>query len=236
MLQIRSARLSVAMVVFIFVLGGCSAESNLTTSTATTSPEPPTPLPSETTTTSADVGPQPVVSGRLAAEGDYVTTVFEATTVRYRIWRDHLLRLFQSSRVTGLESVTNDANASDYRGVAVHGFWFGLTPEEVRTQFDEIEQIELGGSTFTQVGGFPAERIEIEVVRPTFLWGTLGPSGSDLIRDWPVQVGPLEIIIVRTSAGTLFITIAAPAEEWDEFLPVADEILAGISFPDLNSG
>jgi hypothetical protein len=29
------------------------------------------------------------------------------------------------------------------------------------------------------------------------------------------------------------ITIGADAEKWDDFLPVAEEILAGISFPDL---
>ena len=34
-------------------------------------------------------------------------------------------------------------------------------------------------------------------------------------------------------AGTLLITIHAIPEEWDEFLPVAEEILSGISFPDL---
>jgi len=31
----------------------------------------------------------------------------------------------------------------------------------------------------------------------------------------------------------MLVTITAPAEEWDEFLPIAEEILAGISFPDL---
>ena len=234
MLQYRGVVLSVATVIGTLVLVGCDAESNPTTTTASTVPAPTTSVVSETTTTRAEVGPQPIESGKLAEAGDYVTTQLDATTVRYEIRRDHLLRLFQSSRVAGLESVTNDASASDYRGVAVHGFWFGLTPEEVLAKFEEIEQIELGDSTSVGVGGFPAERIEVEVTRSTYLWGAINPlSGNDLVRDWPVQVGPLEIIIVATPTGTLFITIAASAEEWDDFLPTAEEILSGISFPDL---
>ena len=232
MLQRRSAVLSVATVIVVLVLVGCDAESNPTTTTATTPPVATTSLPSETTPTTADVGPRPVVSGLLVEPGDYVTTGFEATTVMYRVYRSHLLRMFQSSRVTGFENVTNDASASDYRGVAVHGFWFRLSPEEVLAELERIDQIELGDTTFVEVGGLPGRRIEVDVVRRVSLWGTLSPSGSDLIRDWPVQVGPLEIIILTTPAGTLFITIAAPAEEWDEFLPLAEEILAGISFPD----
>ena len=141
--------------------------------------------------------------------------------------------MFQSSRVTGFESVTNDSSASDYRGVAVHGFWHELTPEGVHEKLEEIKQLELGQETDTEVGGFPGRRIETSVNNRTSLWITLNLAGSDLIRDWPVQQGPLDIIIFETPAGTLFITIAAPADEWDDFLTVAEEILAGISFPDL---
>ena len=40
-------------------------------------------------------------------------------------------------------------------------------------------------------------------------------------------------IILETPAGTLLITIQATTAEWDEFLPIAEEIISGISFPDL---
>ena len=44
----------------------------------------------------------------------------------------------------------------------------------------------------------------------------------------------VRFIIVETPAGSMIITIAAAIDEFDDFLPTAKEILAGISFPDLN--
>jgi len=44
----------------------------------------------------------------------------------------------------------------------------------------------------------------------------------------------MRFITLDTPSGSLLITIGADVEEWDAFLPVAEEILAGISFPDLD--
>ncbi len=35
------------------------------------------------------------------------------------------------------------------------------------------------------------------------------------------------------SAGSRLVTVVAPDDEWDEFFPDAEEILVGISSPDL---
>ncbi len=44
----------------------------------------------------------------------------------------------------------------------------------------------------------------------------------------------MRFITLDTPSGSLLITIGADVEEWDAFLPVAEEILDGISFPDLD--
>ena len=44
----------------------------------------------------------------------------------------------------------------------------------------------------------------------------------------------MRVVVLDTSAGTLVATIEATGgADFEEFLPVAEEILAGISFPDL---
>ena len=56
--------------------------------------------------------------------------------------------------------------------------------------------------------------------------------GSD--SQWQLEANQImRFVILETPAGSLLITVGAHTEEWDEFLPVAEEILAGISFPDL---
>jgi hypothetical protein len=52
-------------------------------------------------------------------------------------------------------------------------------------------------------------------------------------RNSGFEGSPLHSILLETPAGTLLITIIATEDEWDEFLPVAEQILDGISFPDL---
>jgi hypothetical protein len=47
--------------------------------------------------------------------------------------------------------------------------------------------------------------------------------------------GRMRIVLVNTPAGTLIATIESTGgAEPEEFLPVAEEILDGISFPDLD--
>ncbi len=48
-----------------------------------------------------------------------------------------------------------------------------------------------------------------------------------------LEIGPMRIVVLDTPAGTLLVTIIPPGEDFNDFLPVAEEILAGISFPDL---
>lgn len=93
--------------------------------------------------------------------------------------------------------------------------WQGLTPEEIVAELEEIEEIELGEQTATEVGGFPARRIDMAAPLRAYLWTTTIGSGGDIYRGWEIQEGPFEIIIVETPPGTLFITIQSPANEWE---------------------
>ena len=38
----------------------------------------------------------------------------------------------------------------------------------------------------------------------------------------------MRLIVVETPAGSLLITIGADPDDWDDFIPVAEEILAGV--------
>ncbi len=50
-----------------------------------------------------------------------------------------------------------------------------------------------------------------------------------------LEAGPMRIVVLDTSAGTLIATIESTGgADFEAFLPVAEEILAGISFPDLD--
>jgi len=224
-------------IIFSVVLLGCDGDVNPTVITTTTAPSSSTSGAPATTTTSLAEGPQPLLSGSLHEPGEYVTTLFEPTTVMYWLTQKHLLKAFQVQRVTGFENVFNSQNPSQevvpYRGVAVHSLWSGLTPEEVFEQLETVEQIELGDETATAIGGFPGRRINATAMLRAFLWTTLQPRGGDIYRQWLIQQGPIDFIILETPAGTLLITIQATTEEWDEFLPIAEEIISGISFPDL---
>ncbi len=216
----------------ILAVNGC-ADSEPGATTPTTSVAVTTTLPQ--TTTTLEAGPQLLVSGSLLEPGEYVTTAFEPTVI-YRIERSHPLRMFQNLLTTGVENTRNrqlDSGESFiYRGVAVHRIWHGLTPEEVLAELEEIEQISLGHADTTEIGGFPGGRIKAQVENRVSLWAP-ATGGDAYGGTWWVQRGPLDFIILDTPAGTLLITIQAGIDEFDDFLPVAEEILAGISFPDL---
>ena len=231
----RNAVGAVATIALISALAGCGGETNTTVVVTTTTIPTSTTLQTPATSTTILVeGPETLVSGGLLEPGEYVTTVFEPT-VMYRIERKHLLRAFQNERVTGFENYRNEAvlnqNPVPFMGIGIQNFWRGLSGEEVLEKLEEFEQIELGQEAGTAVGGFPGRRIEAVVKTRVGLWHT--ESGGEQGRGWLVAPGPLNIIILETRAGTLLITINADAELWDDFLPIAEEILEGISFPDL---
>ncbi len=239
MLQRRSVVLSVAMVIVMLALVGCDTEATPTTSTTTTAALPvSTSEPPETTTaTTAPIGPQPLPAGGFLEPGEYVTTVFEPV-VMYRIESRQLLRPFQNDTATGLHNRetwfgARPPGVDAYKGVAIHNWWRGLTPEEVLTELEEIEQLALETPSETEAAGFPAIQISGTVTRRGLLWSEPVQTSADSF--WALEPGQvMRFIILDTPAGSLLITVGADAEEWDEFLPVGEEVLAGISFPDID--
>ena len=125
-----------------------------------------------------------------------------------------------------------NTNIAPYRGVAIHNVWRGLTQDEVLARLQEVEVVELGPTAEVELAGFRGVQTETSVAGNSILWDQRGTGRFD---EWVLESNQVvRFIILDTPAGTMLITIGADAEEWDEFLPVADEILAGISFPDLD--
>jgi hypothetical protein len=221
----------------ILAVGGCadSEPGATTTATSPTTSAAVTTTPG-TTTTILEAGPQPLPADGFLEPGEYYTTAFEPT-VLYTIEKQHILQPFQHELVTGLHSHWAFPRGSEfpYRGVAVHSHWSRLTPQEAEAELREFDAIEFGPTTQVEVAGFPGTQFEAFVVATSRLWqeGNVGPGEATTSAWWLQSNQKMRFIIVDTPAGTLLITIGADAEKWDDFLPVAEEILAGISFPDL---
>jgi hypothetical protein len=169
---------------------------------------------------------------------EYVTTIFEPV-VGYRVDEKLLLRPFQTDLMTGLENRKQniyDAN-TPYKGVVIHNIWFGLTPDEAMARIEQIDAIEIGASSQVEIGGFSGTQIDVVVVRRGLLYepDRTSPCGLQSgLCPW-LEAGPMRIVVLDTSAGTLIATIESTGgADFEEFLPVAEEILAGISFPDLD--
>lgn len=234
----RRAARGVAIAVFGLFLAGCGSQATPTTSTTTSVPQSATSQAPETTSvTAAEVGPQPLPSGGFLEPGDYVTNLFEPT-VLYTIETRHI-GPFEDERSTGIQ---NRRPRSDrviqglgpYRGVAIHNVWLRLDPDEIVEELEERERLTLGDPIAVEIAGFPGTQFDTIVEGNEILWSA---GNANELGVWELEAGQVtRLIILETPAGSLLITIGADAEEWDEFLPITEQILAGISFPDMESG
>ena len=218
-------------VLLAVVATGCgNSEATTTAAPTTTTIAVNSTEPDSTTTTQS--GPQPLPAGGFLDPGEYVTTLFDPAVI-YRIERNYILSPFQAPFVTGLQSgsMFSEGGVGPYRGVAVHSIWHGLTPDEVLARLQKMGAVELGPKTETEVGGFPGTAIDAVLIGRQVLYDRRGDGLYDM---WPLEPPQMiRFIILDTPAGTLLITTQAAPEEWEDFLPIAEEILAGISFPDL---
>ncbi len=237
MLHRRNAIGAVAISTFALMLAACG-DSETTTIPAPSTTTVPVTSTEAPTTTVAEASPQPLPSSGFLEPGvEYVTTIFEPV-VGYRVDEKLLLRPFQTDLMTGLENRKQniyDAN-TPYKGVVIHNIWFGLTPDEAMARIEQIDAIEIGASSQVEIGGFSGTQIDVVVVRRGLLYEpdrTLTCGLQSGLCPW-LEAGPMRIVVLDTSAGTLIATIESTGgADFEEFLPVAEEILAGISFPDL---
>ena len=242
----------------ILAAGGCTdsepgatttATTPTTSAAVTTTIEPATSASTAATTSVAPQaiepteaeGPQPL-RGTILQPGDFVTTVFEPR-VHYRIVRAYPLTAFQSQHTTGLQNRTNyyataGAGVARYKGVVVHNWWLRLTPEEVLGEIEKLPTLVIEAPRQLEFNGLPVTAIEATALTDTILWeNRQNPRRGAVDSAWTLEIGQrIRLMIVSTHAGSLLITIQANENEWDDFLPIAEEILAGISFPDLESG
>ncbi len=238
MAQPSGVAAALTTVILASVLAGCGGETTSTVTTTTVDPSSTTSQAPTTTTSSLGELPEPLLSG-LLQPGEYETTVFEPT-VRYQIEQVHPLSAFQTPYDTGLQNkniwhTAEGMGIARYKGVAVHNWWLGLTPDEILAELGKIEGVEFATPTQTEFDGLPAIEIEGTVPRLAVLWQNRAKPGGGQLDSWNLEPRQqIRLIIVTSPAGSLVITVQAAAEEWDEFLPIAQEILAAISFPDLD--
>ena len=229
-------RVALLATVITLLLTGCSEPATDSSTIQTATPSTTTSTSPATTTTV--VGQPQVLRGSALEPGDYVTTAFEPT-VQFRLDQKYPLIASQSQVHAGLQNKTNYSprvtGVANYKGVTVHNWWLRLTPDQIVAEVGEISSIAWGAPSETEFGGFPATVIEGTTSSAAVLWENRKKLGSGVTdNSWNLEPGQrLRLIIVDTTAGSLLITVQVDAEEWDDFLPVAEEILAGISFPDL---
>jgi hypothetical protein len=233
----------------ILAAGGCTnselgATTPTTSAAVTTTIEPATSASTAASTSAVPQaiepteaeGPQPL-RGTILQPGDFVTTIFEPR-VHYRIERVYPLAAFQSQHTTGLQNRPNQFTSEGqgiarYRAVATHNWWLSLTTEQIMAELESIAPIEYEDPKQTTFAGFPATAIEASAPELVVLWSDRANPAAVIGAWWLEPRQRVRLIIVETPAGSLLITVQAAAEEWDDFLPIAEEILAGISFPDL---
>ena len=242
--QRLSVAAALAFFVFALVLVGCGSEANPTTTTPTTASPSTTSPPSEVTTTTAVSGPRPLPSGGFLDPGvEYVTTIFEPV-VGYRTDEKLLLQPFQTDAVMGLQNQHNlgflvnaedKAGLAPYRGVVIHNVWRGFSPDEAIARIEEIDVIEVEATSQVEVGGFAGTQIDVVVLRSGLLYEMVPFVNCNRARYCALlEIGPMRIVVLDTPTGTLLVTIDPPGEDFEDFFPIAEEILAGISFPDLD--
>jgi len=222
------------LITLAIALAGCGnpTADPTTTSLAVT----PTTVDSPTTTAITPSGPIPLPSGGLLEPGEYTSTAFEPTVV-FRLDRKHATAPHQTDRYVGFQNrIPKHRQGQDpYRGVILHNIWFGLTPDELLAEVAKNQHLELGPPHNSEVAGFPATVIDGTVSNRVGLYEIRDEELPPTLAIWLLDAGSvLRVIAVDTPAGTVMITINAMPDDWEDFLPVADEILAGISFPGLD--
>ena len=229
-------RVALVAAVIAMLLTGCS-EPVVDGSTIQTAAPSTTTSSSPATTTTLVAQPQ-TLRGSALEPGDYVTTAFEPT-VQFRLEQQYPLIAFQTQVDAGLQNKTifspRVVGVANYKGVAIHNWWLRLTPDQIVAEVGEISSIVWEAPSETEFGGFPATVIEGTTSSAAVLWENRQSGGGGKDSSWNLEPDQrLRLIVVDTTAGSLLITVQADTEEWDDFLPVAEEILAGISFPDLD--
>jgi hypothetical protein len=155
----------------------------------------------------------------------------------YRIETISILNAFQNESATGLQNrfprFPGGAGLDTYSGVVFHNHWLGLTLDEITAKLEKIEPLVLGPTVQVDIAGLQGTQMEATVNARAVLWSEPVQTAQDSF--WMLEPGQMmRFIVLETPAGSLLVTIGADADEWEDFLPVAEEILAGISFPDFD--
>jgi len=166
--------------------------------------------------------------------GQYVTTAFEPKVV-FAIESTRTLEPIDERFGAGFAGGGFESRDDPHRVIGVHSWWRESSPDEVIAEFEAHGSISFGPATETTVGGVAGTQIDITIPRLLPLWQDPRSSySSRLPGGWFLgSRAKGRLIILETQAGTIVIIAEATEEEWGEFLPVAEEILGGISFPDL---
>jgi hypothetical protein len=167
--------------------------------------------------------------------GEYHTSVFEPTVV-FQIAERIFVEPIEERAVVAFGSGDVGARHDPHRLVAIHSWWRAAEPDEIVGEL-EAESVVVGPPSGVTVAGFDGLQYDISVPRLVSLWQdplTGDPGGRATAGGWFLGSHALgRLIILDTPAGSIVIIAEATKEDWDDFLPIAEAIIAGISFPDL---
>jgi len=227
-IPVAGIRLIAAMAILGMSAVGCTnAESQpsstiaapATTTTATTTPA--------TTTTSepSPEGPLALEEFRFLEPGQYVTTEFQPT-ILFSLERNYVLQFLERPTFVSFTNRMLYGNETrKYKWVDFLALWADDPPDQVLDTFARSFGFDHQDPVPVSVGGL--EGIQVDgVTHERQIWWVDGPV---ILGTYP---GPLRLIIVETTAGTVVIGIGlgADADEYEDWLVIAEEILSGVTF------
>ena len=217
---------------FELVLASCAgadqapdASTSITVTEATSSSS----TAAMTTTEVPAEGAQPIREFAFLEPGEYVTTEYEPTVI-FTLEDKHLLQFVERPEFVTFTNRMLGASDRQYRRfVDFMGIWADDPPDQVLDTFvgsfffdhEAPIPISIGGLDGVQMDGVITE------LRP---WYQSEPIALGML-----DPGPMRLLIVETTAGTVAIAIGAAPDDYDDWLATAEEILAGVRFVDPTS-
>ena len=195
-----------------------SVEVELSTTSTTTSVV-------TTTLEARSDGPQPLVEFRFLEPGIYETTEFQQI-IRFDLERDYVLQFLERPTFVSFTNRMLYRNETrKYKWVDFLALWADDPPDQVLDTFARSFGFDHQDPVPVTVGGLQGLQVD-GVTHERQIWWVDEPV---ILGTYP---GPLRLVIVETTAGTVVIGIGvgADADEYEDWLVIAEEILSGVTF------
>lgn len=177
-----------------------------------------------TTTTTLPAGPEPLREFAFLEPGEYVTTEYRPA-LEIRLDRKYVLQFLERPTVLSFTNRMIYGNETQkYRWVDFLTLWADDPPDQVLDTFARSFGFDHQDPVPVSVGGLQGIQVD-GVTHERQIWWLDGPV---ILGTYP---GPLRLIIVETTVGTVVVGIGAgDADEYEAWLVIAEEILSGVTF------